>query len=248
MPRAVAAVVVDTQLGDVEAYDLDGSVHADTTAGLIRCDRIRRRRRRPTPAAAKFIWARSAVRCDACSAAGSIFVDSAGGDSHLPDRGRRDSGSRGAGPLTLSTEGGNIQVDRAASIGRGAHRRGRDRNFAGGRHGAGRYARRGHPSGRRRAARNCQSAAGTIRVKTCAGPLKIQTAMGSILAELLAGARIEDSSLVAGSGDITVLIPSNLALSVVARNDSGANPRIRFRFFGAAREEHSPCRPAAAGI
>ena len=56
--------------------------------------------------------------------------------------------------------------------------------------------------------------------------MHLQTAMGSILAELLAGAHVEDSSLVAGSGDITVLIPSNLALSVLARNDSGGNPRI----------------------
>ena len=72
----------------------------------------------------------------------------------------------------------------------------------------------------------CQSAAGTIRVKTMSGPLNLQTAMGSILAELLTGARIEDASLIAGSGDITVLIPSNLALSLVARNDTGGNPRI----------------------
>jgi len=71
-----------------------------------------------------------------------------------------------------------------------------------------------------------QSAAGTVRVKTSSGPLHIQTARGSILAELLSGARLENSSLVAGSGDITVLIPSNLALSVVARNESGETPRI----------------------
>ena len=50
--------------------------------------------------------------------------------------------------------------------------------------------------------------------------------MGSILAELLSGAHLENSSLIAGSGDITVLIPSNLALSVMARNESGASPRI----------------------
>jgi hypothetical protein len=54
--------------------------------------------------------------------------------------------------------------------------------------------------------------------------------IGSILAELIAGARPEDSVLSASSGDVTVLIPSRLALSVMARNDSGANPRIQSDF------------------
>ncbi|PYT19433.1 MAG: hypothetical protein DMG59_00535 [Acidobacteria bacterium] len=89
----------------------------------------------------------------------------------------------------------------------------------------------------------CESAAGTIRVKTSSGPMRISTAMGSILAELLAGTHLEDSSLVAGAGDITVLIPSNLALSVMARNDSGGNPHgilsdfseVRAKSFGFSR-------------
>jgi hypothetical protein len=50
--------------------------------------------------------------------------------------------------------------------------------------------------------------------------------MGNILAELVAGTRLENASLVADAGDVTVLIPSNLALSVIARNDSGGSPRI----------------------
>jgi hypothetical protein len=49
---------------------------------------------------------------------------------------------------------------------------------------------------------------------------------GNILAELLAGTRIQDSSLVAGAGDITVLIPSKLAVTVVATNEFGGAMRI----------------------
>jgi len=56
--------------------------------------------------------------------------------------------------------------------------------------------------------------------------MSVSTAMGNIMAELLAGARLEDSSLVAGSGDITVLIPSNFPVSVIASNASGGTPRI----------------------
>ena len=91
----------------------------------------------------------------------------------------------------------------------------------------------------------CQSGAGPVRVKTSSGPLQVQTALGSILAEVLAGARLQDSSLVAGSGDITVLIPSNVALSVVARNDSGANPRIVSEFAELRARSIAPTRPAS---
>jgi len=86
-----------------------------------------------------------------------------------------------------------------------------------------------------------------VRVKTSSGPLQVQTALGSILAELFAGARLEDSSLVAGAGDITVLIPSNVALSVLARNDSGAESSNRLRFFGSSEREVSLPHGRACG-
>jgi hypothetical protein len=78
--------------------------------------------------------------------------------------------------------------------------------------------------------------------------LQVQTAVGSILAELFPGAHFVDaSSLVAGSGDITVLIPSNLSLSVLARNDSGANPRI-VSDFSELRVKPLIARPAYQGV
>jgi hypothetical protein len=52
------------------------------------------------------------------------------------------------------------------------------------------------------------------------GELRVATAVGSILAELLSGGVIEDSFLSTGSGDVTVFIPSNLAVTVEAQNDS----------------------------
>jgi len=72
----------------------------------------------------------------------------------------------------------------------------------------------------------CESAAGGVRVKTASAPLHVATSVGNILAELLAGTHLDDSSLVADGGDITVLIPSNLAVSILAQNDSGGDPRI----------------------
>lgn len=224
MPRGISTLFIDTQSGDLEAYDLDCNVHADTTVGQIRCDRVRGWVEGHTGGGEIHMGKiGGSVRC--VSAAGSIFVDNTGGEANCQTAGGEIQIHEGAGPMSLLTEGGNIQVDRAGSTveahtGQGvieisqaagmvlADTRGGSIQV-GSAHGV-----------------KCQSAAGTIRVKTWSGPLKLQTAMGSILAELLAGARIEDASLIAGSGDITVLIPSNLALSLVARNDTGGNPRI----------------------
>jgi hypothetical protein len=56
--------------------------------------------------------------------------------------------------------------------------------------------------------------------------MTVSTMMGNILAELIAGGRMADSSLVSGSGDITVMIPADMGLAVRARNDFGISPRI----------------------
>jgi DUF4097 and DUF4098 domain-containing protein YvlB len=224
VPRRLANVTLDVRPGDVEAYDLDGNVHIDTTAGMIHCDRIRGGVDGNTGGGEiRLGKIGGPVRC--VSAAGSIIVDSAGGDAMCQTAGGEIQIHEAGGRLDLATEGGNIQVDKAASTVEAHTGEGVIEVFQAG--GAvfadtrGGSIQIGSAQGVK-----CQSAAGAIRVKTGSGPLRVQTAMGSILAEVFAGAHLEDASLVAGSGDITVLIPSNLALSVLARNDTGGNPRI----------------------
>jgi hypothetical protein len=71
--------------------------------------------------------------------------------------------------------------------------------------------------------------------------LNASTAMGSILAELLSGTRIEDSVLSTNAGDITVLLSSNIPITVQASNQTAGNgrrivsdfPEIRIRNAGA---------------
>jgi DUF4097 and DUF4098 domain-containing protein YvlB len=224
VPRGVAELTIDTQSGDIEADDLECNLNADTTVGRIRCDRIRGFIDSKTGGGEIHIGkAGGAVRC--VSAAGSISVDSTGGEAMCQTASGEIQVREAAGPLTLSTDGGNIWVDRAASgieahTGQGVIEIGQ----AGGMVVA--DTRGGSIQVGQARGVKCQSAAGAIRVKTLSGPLNLQTMTGSILAELLAGARIENATLVAGSGDITVMIPSNLALSLVARNDSGMSPRI----------------------
>jgi DUF4097 and DUF4098 domain-containing protein YvlB len=224
VPRRLPAVILDVRPGDVEVYDLDGNVRVETSAGLIHGDRIRGSvDTRTGGGETRMGKIGGPVRC--ISDAGSIFVENAGAEALCQTAGGEIQIHEANGPLTLSTEGGNIQVDKAAGTVEAHTGEGVIEVYqAGGLVLAdtrGGSIQIGSAQGVK-----CQSAAGAIRVKTGSGPLRLQTAMGSILAEILAGARVEDSSLVAGSGDITLLIPSNLALSVLARNETGGNPRI----------------------
>jgi hypothetical protein len=227
VPRQVAQSIAMTQGGSVEAYDLEGSVQAIASLG-IRCDRIHGNViGRSGGGEIRLGKIGGSVQCR--SGGGSIFIDSVGGSARCETAGGEIVVNEAGGPLLLANVSGNIEVGRAASTveahtGEGVI----EVNQAGGEVIAdtrGGSIQIGSAHGAR-----CESAAGAIRVKNASGPLNVQTMMGSILAELIAGARIEDSLLSASAGDVTVLIPSRLSLSVMARNDSGANPRIQSDF------------------
>jgi hypothetical protein len=246
VPRRMAGLILDVQAGDIEAYDLDGSLRADTTAGQIRCDKIGGRFDGSTGGGEIHLGKiGGAIRC--VNAAGSIIVENAGSTANCQTAGGEIQIKEAWGALVLSTEGGNIQVDRASSSVEAHTAEGvidiaqcGGTVFADTRGGS-------IQVGSARGVR-CQSGAGPVRVKTSSGPLQVQTALGSIMAELFAGARLEDSSLIAGSGDVTVLIPSNVSLSVLARNDSGANPRIISDFSELRMRSIAPTRPAAKAM
>jgi hypothetical protein len=227
VPRQVMLSIVHTRGGGVEAYDLDGSLQAIAALG-IRCDRIHGNVDGQTGGGEIRLgkiggW----VQC--ASGGGSIFIDSVGGAAKCQTEGGEIVVREAGGPLLLTNASGNIEVDHAASTVEAHTGEGLiEVNQAGGEVIA--DTRGGSIQiGSARGAK-CESAAGAIRVKNASGPLNVQTVMGSILAELIAGSRLEDSLLAANAGDVTVLIPSRLSLSVMARNDSGANPRIQSDF------------------
>jgi hypothetical protein len=227
VPRQVAMLVVQAQGGSVEAYDLDGSIQTAASLG-IRCDRVHGNiDGRTAGGEVRLGKIGGSVQC--VSGGGSIFIDSVGGSARCETAGGEIVIREAGGPLLLTNVSGNIEVDHAASTVEAHTGEGLiEVNQAGGAVIA--DTRGGSIQiGSARGAR-CESAAGAIRVKNASGPLNVQTLMGSILAELVAGSRLEDSLLTANSGDVTVLIPSRLSLSVMARNDSGANPRIQSDF------------------
>ena len=227
IPRQVMQSIVMTQEGSVEAYDLDGSVQITATLG-VHCDRIHGNVNGQT-AGGEMRLGKIGGSVVCLSRGGSIFIESVGGSARCETAGGEIVVKEAGGPLLLANASGNIEVDRAASTVEAHTGEGLiEVNQAGGEVIA--DTRGGSIQiGAARGAR-CESAVGAIRVKNASGPLNVQTAMGSIVAELIAGARLEDSLLSASSGDVTVLIPSRLALSVMARNDSGANPRINSDF------------------
>jgi DUF4097 and DUF4098 domain-containing protein YvlB len=75
-----------------------------------------------------------------------------------------------------------------------------------------------------------ESAQGTVRVRGPSGPMDVSTAFGNILAELISGAKLRDSTLAAASGDITVFIPSNFPVTVMVLNDRGGYPQLMSDF------------------
>jgi len=64
----------------------------------------------------------------------------------------------------------------------------------------------------------CESGSGGIRVSNITGAMRVSTSLGNIMASLLAG-RLADSFLATGNGDITVMIPSNVGVTVRAQNE-----------------------------
>jgi hypothetical protein len=223
VPRQTAMARLESQGGDIEAYDFEGNIDAGTMFGQIRCDRIGGNFNGRTGGGEIHLGKiGGAVRCS--SGGGQVTVESAGGETNCATAGGDMLVQDAGGPLLLSTEG-NIRVGRAASSVEAHSSAGIiEVGSAGGAVNA--DTRSGSIQiGAARGVR-AESAQGGVRIKTGSGPMSVSTALGSIVAELLSGARLENSTLAAGHGDITVLIPSNVAVTIMARNDSSGPARI----------------------
>jgi hypothetical protein len=81
----------------------------------------------------------------------------------------------------------------------------------------------------------CRSASGTIHLTNVSGSLRAATTRGSIVAEILPGRPLDDSLLRTGAGDITVLVPSNISVTVVAENGGSQDERSIVSAFSGIR-------------
>ncbi len=210
------SAAIATSDGKVEAYGVGGALEANTGAGEIVVDRIQGDCRLVTGGGdvragsiGGALYCRSgAGRIEAASVRGQAILETVGGDISAGDVGgnlRAETGgggihvTRAGGAVTANTGGGIIVVDRAGGIVTA-------RNMAG-------PVQVGAAGGVQ-----CESASGGIRVASVSGPMRVSTSLGNIMASLM-GPRLADSYLATGNGDITVSIPSNVGVTIRARND-----------------------------
>lgn len=224
VPRKLLEVELDSEGGSVEAFDLAGTLKAETGGGRIHIDRVQGEVAiRTGGGEVQLGKIGKSVRC--ASGGGTITAESIGGEAGFNTGGGEIYVKEALGAVRASTGGGNIRVERAggpvtAATGGGLI----DIGQAGGQVAA----ESGGGSIKVRLARGvrCESGSGSIQLVSVFGSLRASTGAGSILAELVAGKPLEDSVLSTGSGDITVFIPSNLAVTIQAISDSPGLQKI----------------------
>jgi hypothetical protein len=213
-PR-LAALDIGTTDGAVAVTGVDGAAAIDTRAGAITADRMR--------GTSKLVSGGGEIRVgtvdgslECTTAAGRIEVKLARRDAILNTYGGDIEVDQVDGALRADTAGGGIHVRKAggavaATSGGGQIVVDQAKGTVTARNLAGPVAVGGA------AGIHCESGSGGIRLARIVGPMRVSTSMGSILADL-AGARLVDSFLATASGDITVVIPSNLGVNIRAVN------------------------------
>jgi hypothetical protein len=216
VPRSLREAVISTSDGQVQVGAVEFPLRLDSGAGPLKVDRA--------GAGAKLITGGGGITVgsvdgplSAVTLGGPITVKSARGDAVLETAGgdivvdevigtlRANTaggaikvGSAGA-DSTLTTAGGPIVVTRAKGIVRTRSAAGPVQVWAAG-------------------GLQCETTAGGVSVANISGAMRVSITTGNILANLLAG-RIQESSLATANGDITVLIPSNLGVTIRAENE-----------------------------
>jgi len=240
----LAAAHISTSEGKVEAAGIDGLLDVDTRAGIVLVDRVNGDSKLITGGGDIQVGqVGGALRCT--TGAGKITVTKVGGEAVLETNGgdivartaggtvHAQTGGGGVhigtagGTVTAISGGGEIVVEKAGGVVT-------LRNMAG-------PVNVGSAAGVR-----CDSVSGGIRLANIAGPMRVATSMGSITASLL-GSRISDSYLATGNGDITVLIPSNVGVTIQAQNSMADTVRRIVSDFSGIQPRRQGTRVVAAG-
>ncbi|MEP6961778.1 MAG: hypothetical protein ABI995_06860, partial [Acidobacteriota bacterium] len=223
VPKRLAVWLRNNTSGSVELYDLDESVEVNG-GGALAMDRIRGDViARTTYGGIRIGVVSGNLQC--VSGGGNISIENVQKEANCLTVGGDVNVKYVGGKLTAITEGGNILVEKAGSQVLARSGAGlidvREARGAVNADTRGGSILVGSANGLR-----AESADGQIRVRGGSGPMSVSTMVGSILAELMSGGRMQDSTLAAGTGDITLMIPAGMGLAVRARNHSGMTPRI----------------------
>jgi len=217
VPRAVRQASFQVVDGTVSAFDVDGGVNVLADAGSVIMDRIGGAVSART-GGGEIRLGKIRGSIDLLSGGGGISIEGAGGDSVVETAGGEVFVRQARGTLRANSGGGNIQVlqafDRVDAQTNGGIVEVMDARGMVFANTSGGAIQIGTANGV-----SCQSSAGAIQLMNVSGALNVSTLMGSIVAGITSR-RLEDSVLNASSGDITVLIPSNLAVTVQAESEA----------------------------
>jgi DUF4097 and DUF4098 domain-containing protein YvlB len=205
----------------VEANGIDGSLEVDSAAGPLSADRIRGDCRLKTEGGAIRVGDIGGT-LRATTGVGPITVHSSGGESVLQTMGGDIVVGNAVGPVRAETSAGTVRIEKAggavvATTGGGQIWIGGAKGMVTANNAAGMvYV--GSAAGV-----TCNSGSGGVNLGSISGSIRVTTLMGSIAS--LLGANPADSYLATGRGDITVWIPSNVSVTILAENDMADTPR-----------------------
>jgi DUF4097 and DUF4098 domain-containing protein YvlB len=198
-------LLVESRIGDVTVDRIGGPCTVTTGGGDVRVGEVHGRLRCVTGGGKITL---QAARGEAMleTYGGDIVVEDAGGGLRAQTAAGSIRVHRAGGPVTAITGGGEVAIEKAGGTVT-------VRNLAG-----------PVQLGAAQGGFECQSASGGIRLSGVTGPMRVSTSLGSIVADLT-GAHLGDSFLATTGGDITVLIPSNLGVTIHAENRMADTPR-----------------------
>ena len=223
LPRTAPETTIATTEGAVAFYDLDGAVEAETGGGAVSADRIKGNIVVRTAGGDITLGAvEGNAKCT--TAGGKITATLVRGEATFETGGGDISAQEVHGLVRATTMAGSIRIHTAgsaviASTGGGPIDVGQAHGIVTARNSGG-PVKVGSAEGVR-----CENAGGGVNLDKISGSVRVSTAIGSIIASLLAGKPMADSFLSTGGGDITVIIPSNLGVTIRAQNELAGNIR-----------------------
>ncbi len=218
VPESFSVARLETRAGSVKLSRLSGDIHAATGAGNVDLDTARGDVVVRTGGGVVNVGTvHGTFRC--LSSGGTIRVQEVSGETTLETAGGEVYVQRAGGPARLSTAGGNIRVGRAsgdvfAHTAAGSIEVGEAGGIVTAETGSG-----GIQVGKAQGAR-CESGSGMIRLQEVSGSIRAATVSGSVFMSVALGAALGQSFLATNRGDITVFLPSTLAVTVRAMNES----------------------------
>lgn len=207
-------VWVTTTDGKVDVRGVDGPLQVNSRAGELSADRIHGDCDLVTGGGIISVGQVDGnVHCN--TGAGKISLTSAHGQATLVTEGGDILATQVGGAVTAQTRGGGVHIGSAGGVVNAKSGGGEIVvEKAGGQVIAQNMAGPVRVSGA--AGVNCIST-GAVALSNVSGAMNVSTAMGSIFANLL-GSKIADSFLATGNGDITVVIPATVGVTIRAAN------------------------------